>query len=86
LFPQIGMIDWVDRTKMTVFLLQHIHNEDSDHEDIKIIGIYSTIDAANAAIARSRNLPGFNESSDGFYVDEYEIDVDHWTSGYKTIG
>lgn len=70
---------------MNVFLLQHVHNEDTGQEDVKIIGIYSTMEAANDAVARSKSLPGFKESSDGFHIDEYKLDVDHWTSGYTTI-
>jgi len=30
--------------------------------------------------------PGFSENRDGFFVDEYEIDVDHWTDGFHTTG
>lgn len=29
-------------------------------------------------------MPGFKKSPNGFYIDEYAIDKDHWVDGYVT--
>jgi hypothetical protein len=66
---------------MRVFLLQHVHSVNDD-DDIKTLGIYSSEALALEAVERFRMLPGFAATPDGFSVDAFEIDQDHWTSGY----
>lgn len=68
----------------TVFLVEHVHEMDDGSEDVKTIGIYATRVAAEAAVTRSRSLPGFSAAKDGFHISEYTLGVDHWTSGYVT--
>ncbi|MBA2647894.1 MAG: hypothetical protein H0U81_13940 [Pyrinomonadaceae bacterium] len=70
---------------MEMFLLQHAHQPDNDQEDVKLIGIYSTLRKAEEAIERLRNLPGFRDAQDGFSIDCYKVDVDHWVEGYITV-
>lgn len=67
----------------TVYVVRHVHVADNgDDEDVKFIGVYSSEDAANAAIARLRLQSGFRDHPAGFRVDPYEIDKDHWTEGF----
>lgn len=79
----------------SIFLLQHLHTCSDGTEDVKIIGVYSSKQAALGAIQRLKTQPGFQETpelrdpvheeqNDGFYLDEYRVDVDHWTEGYVT--
>ena len=49
---------------------------------VKVIGIYSSRALAEAAQERTRLLPGFAEEPDGFTIQEYEIDNDHWSRGF----
>ena len=65
-----------------VYLVQHVHEQGEDHEDVKLIGIYTTEQNALDAIARLSRLPGFAETANGFHVDKYELDRDHWTEGF----
>ena len=80
----------------TVFLVQHLHIQPDESEDIKIIGIYTSSEAALEAIERAKILTGFadypqlinplkDEEENGFYIDEYSLDEDHWTDGYVTV-
>lgn len=69
----------------SVYVLQHVHELHDDHEDVKFIGAYSTQEMAQQAIERLKDQPGFKETPHGFYIDEYDIDVDHWTEGYITV-
>lgn len=70
---------------MSVFILQHVHVFGEDDEDVKMIGVYSTHELAKAAIERMRLLPGFRGTPDGFSIDCYKVNVDHWTEGYITV-
>ena len=65
-----------------VFVLQHVHSREDGVEDVKFIGVYSSREKADAAVARLRRLPGFSDAPDGFHVDEYRVDQDHWVEGY----
>jgi len=68
-----------------VFLVQHVHERDDGSEDVKVVGVYSSREAAEHAIARLGGLPGFAESREGFHLDAYELDKDHWTTGFVSI-
>ena len=69
-----------------LYVLQHVHKFPDGTEDVKLIGIYSSSKNAEKAITRLIQKPGFSENRDGFFIDEYEIDVDHWTDGFHTTG
>ena len=70
---------------MNVFVLHHIHVLDDDEEDVKLIGVYSSEAAADAAITRLRQQPGFSEKPEGFTISQYSLDMDYWTEGYVTL-
>ena len=67
-----------------VFLLWHVHPVEGE-EDEKLIGVYKTHDAAQEAIARLGDKPGFRDCPEGFLVEAYEFGQDHWTEGYVTV-
>ncbi|CAN5727935.1 hypothetical protein BH23PLA1_BH23PLA1_17650 [soil metagenome] len=69
----------------SVFVLQHVHTLEDGTEDVKFIGVYSSREKADAAVARLGRQPGFSEAPDGFHVDEYRVDQDHWVEGYVTV-
>jgi len=82
---------------MIIFLVQHLHTLADGTEDIKIIGLYDSEPAAIAAINRIKDQPGFTnspqivdrdsveENLDGFYIDEYQVNEDHWREGFMTV-
>jgi hypothetical protein len=69
---------------MGVYVLHHIHILDTeiDQEEVKLIGIYSTFQSAKEAVERLKTQPGFRDTPEGFHIESYEIDKDHWTRGY----
>jgi hypothetical protein len=69
----------------SVFVLQHVHLQEDGVEDVKLIGVYSSRDKAQDAAARLRRLPGFSDTPDGFHIDEYRVDQDHWIEGYVAV-
>lgn len=67
-----------------VWLLQHVHVMLDEHEDVKVIGIFSSEKEAELAREKLSNLPGFMDSKDGFYIDKYAIDQIGWIEGFVT--
>lgn len=68
-----------------VFLVEHVHILEDEEEDVKIIGIYSTREAAQQAIERVRLKKGFRDAPEGFTIDLYWLDQDHWEDGFATV-
>jgi hypothetical protein len=62
----------------TVFLLWHTDRD----EDFKLIGVYRSEQDAIAAKARVKYKPGFSEKGGEFEIAPYELNKDHWTSGF----
>ena len=69
----------------SVFVLQHVHSREDGVEDVKFIGVYSSREKAQEAVARLSRLPGFSDAPDGFHVEEYHVDQDHWVEGYVVV-
>jgi len=69
----------------SVFVVEHLHVFDDGEESAKLIGIYSTKSAAEEAVERLKTKPGFRDAPEGFTVDLYRLDEDHWTEGYVTV-
>ena len=78
----------------TAYLLQHVHVIDDELEDVIVVGIYSSQENAQQAIARLISQPGFKdfpnlidaeseENESGFFIEEYTIDEDDWTEGFE---
>ncbi len=70
---------------MDVYVLQHVHEFKDGEEDVKMIGVYSTQEQAEAAVGRMRLQPGFSDTPKGFCIDRYPLDQDHWSEGYITV-
>jgi hypothetical protein len=68
-----------------VFLVEHVHVLEDGEEDVKIIGVYSTRDAAQQAVERLRLQPGFCDTPEGFTIDLYWLDQDSWEQGFATV-
>ena len=68
-----------------VYVLWHTHVLPDGEENDKLIGIYSSESKANEAQERAGKLPGFRDAPEGFIIDRYALDEDHWTTGYVTV-
>jgi hypothetical protein len=65
-----------------LFVLLHSLSETGK---VKVIGIYSSRALAEAAEERASKLPGFADEPDGFSIEQYEIDRDHWPRGFVRL-
>ena len=52
---------------------------------VKVVGIYSSRALAEEAEDRAKALPGFADEADGFTIETYEIDKDHWSRGFVRL-
>ena len=68
-----------------VYILQHVHAMEDGGEDVKLIGVYSSRENAQAALTRLGQAPGFSDALAGFHIDEYQLDKDQWVEGYSTL-
>ena len=64
-----------------VFVVEHLHVLDDGEESVKLIGVYSNREAAQSAVDRHKLQPGFRDAPEGFTIDLYRLDEDHWTDG-----
>ncbi len=69
----------------SVFVLHHVHTISGSNEEVKLIGVYSSTETANAAITRLRSAPGFQNTPEGFEITPYELDEDNWAEGFVTM-
>ena len=62
-----------------------VHVDEQDGDDVKLLGVYSSRAKAEARIASARRLPGFADEPECFVIDEYAVDQDEWTEGFKRV-
>ena len=69
---------------MIVFVVQHAHETEECEEDIKFIGVFSSLDKAQAAIEYLSLQSGFKDTVECFHIDKYTVDAFNWMEGYST--
>ena len=67
------------------FVVHHVRQFSDGREDVKLIGVYASQARAQQAVDRFRPLAGFCDYPNGFSIDRYIVDHDHWTEGFKTL-
>jgi len=59
-----------------LYQLEHVHTFESGEADVKELGVFSSVAAAEAAQSQTVILPGFCESPDDFRIVPYPLDDD----------
>jgi hypothetical protein len=67
----------------SVFLLWYVQKRDGNGADL-LIGVYRSEAEAEAAIDRLKSKAGFVAAPEGFRINRYELNRDHWEDGYVT--
>ena len=70
-----------NETLHSVFLVVHIRSDEADNEDVKILGVFSSIKKARASIIAAMGKPGFSSYPEGFQIHETEPDKVNWPCG-----
>lgn len=70
-----------------VHILWHGDDLREGSPELKLLGVYSTENAAKDRIDRclQGRVPGFAEHPDHFLISRYEIDKDQWVEGYVEV-
>lgn len=72
-------------TDPSIWLAWHEAETDGCKE-LKLIGVFSTRERAEAAVDARRGKPGFAEHPDGFEISAYVVDRDAaWLDGFITV-
>ncbi len=88
LMKRLAAYHWaqVEKAQDTVFVLEHTRyeddNSDKEIEDFKLIGVFVSVEQAQAAIEQLKSQPGFSDYPNGFYIDEYPLNQINWSSGF----
>ncbi|OTQ70172.1 MULTISPECIES: hypothetical protein [unclassified Gilliamella] len=67
-----------------IYYLYHVRYEDTDDEDFRIIGIYSSSKQAKLAIERMKKKPGFIDFPNGFQIIPSVLNRAEWLDGFVT--
>ncbi|GGU16208.1 DUF7336 domain-containing protein [Lentzea flava] len=59
--------------------------DEEEGDDVKMLGVYSSRENAMARIERAKELPGFRDEPECFYIGEYTLDEDQWTTGFTAV-
>ena len=66
-----------------VYILWHHYPGDTDDDNAKLLGVYSSKEIAEQRIDKKyKLLPGFSRREGELTIDAYEIDRDHWNEGF----
>lgn len=67
----------------SVYIVQHVRAEKGRDEDVRLVGVYSSKDAAKNAVLRAGLQPDFRGFPNGFKISKHPLDTDHWTAGMQ---
>ncbi|TYP73169.1 DUF7336 domain-containing protein [Paenibacillus methanolicus] len=67
-----------------VYLVQHAYDLEEEIE-VKIIGIFSSLEKAEAAVEEYKKLEGFRDYPDGFTIGPCILDRGYWDGGFVTV-
>ena len=74
---------------MKVYVLWHVYeivDDYGEHDEEKLIGIYSTEEKAQEAIKSHKDLEGFKDLPlKCFEIHESELDRSNWNDGFTAV-
>jgi hypothetical protein len=65
-----------------VYLLCHDYETSTSPDNGIIIGLFSTHELTSKAIEALSSKPGFANFKNGFTIDTYIVNEDHWRDGF----
>ncbi len=68
-----------------VYALWHRHEDEMGYDHDTMLGIYSTRQKAEQALAMLRDKPGFVDHPGGFEIDDCTLDKTALVEGFVTI-
>jgi len=68
-----------------LFFLNYVREFEDGHDDIKLLGVFSSEKIANEALKKIRKIPGLVRNSGDFLIEEENVKLLGWTEGFTTI-
>lgn len=72
-------------TERVFYELWHLRYDEEGQDHDKLLGIYSTRERAEQALAGLRDKPGFRDHPDGFEINDGPLDETYFTDGFVTV-
>lgn len=64
--------------QISIYIVHHVRAEAGHPDDVRMIGVYSSKDAAKNAVQRARMQPDFRRFPTGFKISKHALDKDLW--------
>jgi hypothetical protein len=64
---------------------ESVYCDEQDGDDVKLLGVYSSLAKAQERMRRARLLPGFADEPECFIISADVLDKDEWTTGFVRI-
>ena len=68
-----------------LFFLNYVREFEDGHDDVKLLGVFSSEKIANEALEKIGKIPGLVRNSGDFLIEEENIKLLGWTEGFTTI-
>lgn len=68
-----------------VFLLHYVYEFEDGHEDVKLLGVFSSKEKAQSALSDIIKIPELKKNKKNFIIDEDKTDLLGWTEGFITV-
>ena len=68
-----------------LYLLHFVHEFEDGHENVILLGIFSSEDEAKTSLAQLRQKPALSRCSDKFVISKTTLDKLSWEEGYTTV-
>jgi hypothetical protein len=68
-----------------VWLLWHGDDIHDHTPDATLLGVYSSLERAEARRSEATALPGYRDYPEAFEIARYEIDHDEWVEGFVEV-
>jgi hypothetical protein len=66
----------------SIYLLSHDYETPTSLDNGILLGIYHSEADARKSKEELATQPGFDQFPNGFHIDRYQINEDHWTDGF----
>ena len=68
-----------------LFLLYFVYEFEDGHEDVKLLGTFSSKEKAKKALLNIKKIPELSKFKNNFVIDEDRVNFLGWTEGFITV-
>ena len=66
--------------QISIYIVHNVRAEAGHPDDVRMIGVYSSKDAAKNAVQRARMQPDFRRFPTGLKISKHALDKDLWNT------